>query len=221
MDNSLLIRRHEQESKTQRLELKDDFKEVVERMITFFYTFDYDDSMAGDSAVEDGSARPRDHMQMNAYVYALADKYQVANLKSLALEKFKAGADVTAAAGMISAAKTVFKHFRLPEKDVELKQSMLNLWLLALPDLIAEMDVLSLTTLVAEIPELAAMVFAALSVSMVDQVGGRLQHCPTCGSMGLYTRTEIAKGTTRCSKDCCRTARNGCAWRLVAIPTKD
>ena len=79
-----------EEAGSGRVELKEDRVEAVERMITYFYTFDYEDSVRIRPLPEIEDPKPATTAEINAHVYAVADKYDVPALKSLALEKFRA-----------------------------------------------------------------------------------------------------------------------------------
>lgn len=171
------------------MELVGDFKEVIERMITFFYTFDYDDTVAADPELSADSGRPQDHMQLNAFVYATAEKYQVENLKALALEKFKNRADFTNSAQLASTAKVVFQGISLREKDLRLKEAMVSLWILGAPELDDNMGQEKLTEILADVPELAAIVFSMLAKGVKG--GKLLRRCPECRCRYDYKRTEV------------------------------
>lgn len=125
-----------QEGKTNRVELKEDLVEVVEKMIEFFYTFNYNDKMPESS---DGSkplktnGRPVIQSQMNAHVYALAEKYQIEELKALALEKFRE-TNPSSRALVLGATWTVYKDIELPNDDRALKDAVTEMWIVGSPD---------------------------------------------------------------------------------------
>jgi hypothetical protein len=102
------------ESKKSRAELKEHLKEVVECMITFFYTFDFDDIKA-DPKPKIKSGRPACEIQMNAHVYAIADKYQIDELKDLALEKFKTPVNLDNGMALLGATWTMYKNIKIPD----------------------------------------------------------------------------------------------------------
>ena len=76
------------ESSTLVLRLEHDDAATVERVLTFFYTGEYDQ---GKPDVTSGGARPHvDAMLMaNTLVYSIADKYDIPRLKDLAKHKFE------------------------------------------------------------------------------------------------------------------------------------
>ena len=64
-----------QEAGARKVELKEDLLMAVEQMITFFYTCDYDDSVAArDPSPSSGDPTSDCSLQMNAWVYATAEK---------------------------------------------------------------------------------------------------------------------------------------------------
>ena len=74
-----------QEGSSRRIELEEDNPLAVARMITYFYTFDYDDSL---TSVEANTNKVYNELDMNAWVYVTADKYDVPELRTMALRKF-------------------------------------------------------------------------------------------------------------------------------------
>ena len=76
------------ETSTANLILKDDDPATVERMLTFFYTGNYDD---GTPALTAANAEPDvgPILLANTLAYALADKYDIGLLKKLANAKFR------------------------------------------------------------------------------------------------------------------------------------
>jgi len=89
------------EAAAQTVELKDDKLRAVELMIDYFYKIDYDDTVGMNYDDSVGSTAKREpqgdgamtnSMELNAWVYALADKYEVLGLRTLALSKFKKSA---------------------------------------------------------------------------------------------------------------------------------
>lgn len=72
-----------QESSTHILDLVDDELDAVERLLHHAYNFEYDDTPAEGSKFADA-------LEINAVVYALADKYECADLGAIAAKKFSA-----------------------------------------------------------------------------------------------------------------------------------
>lgn len=116
------------------MELKEDLKEVVECMVAFFYTFDYDDSIKADPKPHIKSGRPACDIQMNAHVYAIAEKYQIDELKVLALEKFRTRVKLDNAFAILGGTWTVYKDIKIPMDDNALHNALIDIWLLGAPD---------------------------------------------------------------------------------------
>jgi hypothetical protein len=169
---------HSQEGKTNRIELKEDPVEAVEKMISFFYTFDYDDTVTMEDPPLLQSGRPANHMQMNAWVFSIADKYEVVHLKALALEKFKSHADVTDAQQMLGAAWTVFNDMRLPDTEQELCAAVYDMWLLGGADLASNVGCEAMTTYMGLLPDFMGAVFMRLMGGLKD--GIVRQVCKKC-----------------------------------------
>jgi len=70
-----------QEKKTNTITLKEDIPDVVRAMLQFLYTFDYDDGIKFADSMEP--------LSFNTHVYAIADKYDIHELKELAKDKFE------------------------------------------------------------------------------------------------------------------------------------
>jgi hypothetical protein len=68
------------ESQQRRIDLKEDDPSMVELMVRFFYTFDYDYPLAR----ADVSA-----LALHIRVYIIADRYEVLHLKSVAFKNFR------------------------------------------------------------------------------------------------------------------------------------
>ena len=76
------------ETSTSNLVLEDDDPATVERMVTFFYTGNYDDGNAAITATDaESSVGPV--LMANTLVYAIAEKYDIGRLKRLANAKFR------------------------------------------------------------------------------------------------------------------------------------
>ena len=94
--------------------------EAVTRMIDFFYTFDYDDKLtAGECKSNPLSRQISGPQQLNAWVYTLADKYGIPDLKDRSLEKFKnaAAANAFMPHEMTGVIWVVYKQLPLLETD--------------------------------------------------------------------------------------------------------
>lgn len=95
---------------------------------------DLEKAVATPAAPVDTNARePSFPIQLHAWVYAVADKYDVPGLKELAFQKFKQ-AGISALgnkAQLLAAASTLYNHIMLPEKDVALLDVLMDMWVLA------------------------------------------------------------------------------------------
>ncbi|KAK4615961.1 hypothetical protein CLAFUW4_10097 [Fulvia fulva] len=103
------------------IELKDGQPEAVDRMIQYFYDFDYDGDLGNDSIAERKPYQKKavDNVQLHAHVYEIAHKYEIPELKTLALTKFKQASAPVLTNGnqMLGAAYTVYKCIELPDHD--------------------------------------------------------------------------------------------------------
>ena len=110
------------EAKSREVELHEDQLKAVECMVEFFYTGDYCHEHKDDSIF-------RCSEELNAYVYATAEKYEVPLLKELALEKFKEAAESGGKQDMLIATKAVYEDILLPDHDRKLREATLGLWM--------------------------------------------------------------------------------------------
>ncbi|KAK5121590.1 hypothetical protein LTR85_004762 [Meristemomyces frigidus] len=69
------------ESESRIIEVHEDDAEAVELMIGYFYAFDYSDEPKPEAKLKNSTL-------VNAVVYAIADKYEITDLKPLAMKKF-------------------------------------------------------------------------------------------------------------------------------------
>lgn len=128
-------------------------------MITFFYTWDYDDTMSSEVKSEPDSKEPSSDLQLNAWMYAIAEKYEVPDLETMSLQKFKNAAarvltnvDVPA---LLDAVRTLYKYISLPESDTKLRDILLDTWVLASNELKTAQARPLIVSLFSELPEFA------------------------------------------------------------------
>lgn len=116
------------EGKERKIDLQEDDPDDVRRMIEFFYTSNYDDG-SEDSDVESEQFP----INIDAKMYALADKYDVPVMQALALEKFESALIEchTNRAAMISATETLTRDVELPDTDTKLHDLLVDGWLIA------------------------------------------------------------------------------------------
>lgn len=77
------------EGAEQKIDLKEDQPGMVERMVYYFYNFDYNCNL---SAGGDDSQKPPSialQLKTHVHMFCIADKYDVPGLKALTIEKFK------------------------------------------------------------------------------------------------------------------------------------
>lgn len=142
------------------MELKEDFAEVVEKTIQFFYLFDYDDVTPNHGPRPTGQRwRPIYKLEMHALVYAMADKYDVPNLKALALEKFRVFKDVFNADAMIGAVWTLENQVQLPDGEQELHKAILEMWFVGGKELVNNIGEDRLKECMADIPDFMSSMF--------------------------------------------------------------
>lgn len=124
------------EASQQRIELSEDLPEAVKCMIEYFYKLDYDASEGlpelGDQMTDDSPPyieEPQFEMQRHAYIYAVAEKYEVPGLKTVALEKFKEQAarhGDWCVVRLLWAARTIYLDILLPDDDKELRRILVD-----------------------------------------------------------------------------------------------
>ena len=171
-------------------------------MISFFYTFDYDDNITVESPPNIKSERPESTIQMNAHVYALADKYQVDDLKALAVEKLKTSVDLTSRHQMLAAAWTVGKVLKLPPGDQTLQQMLSRMWLLGSPEWIDAADADGMTVIAAfcdEMPEFTASLLGTFATAAKN---GTVRYtCSACKRQETIPMSKFLTTAYRC-KNC-------------------
>jgi len=190
------------EASSQMVELHNDQLAVAERMISFFYTCDYDDGIEATTPVPKSRDRqPRSKLQMNAWVYAIAEKYEVASLETLAVEKF---AKATAEAAhifsvLMPATYTVYKLLQLPATDRTLKNTLVAMWMLGGNEVMPKKEE-ALHSFAAVVPEFMGDLTKAL---LNGGKGSVRQQCKQCGLVHEAAPGAVTLGAFRC-------ARNGC-----------
>lgn len=132
----------------------------------FFYTFDYDDSVNAEPLPGIKSGRPAMQSQMNAHIYALAEKYQVDDLKALAIEKIKKTADVSSRIQMLALAYTTWTVIELPPNDTILHQVVKDMWLMGAADWLDIEHTDSLDSFFKHMPGFMTEMFLKLSSGM-------------------------------------------------------
>lgn len=107
------------ESQKRRIDLKEDDPSMVELMVRFFYTFDYDYI----------SAQPDvPLLSLHIRVFIIADRYEVLKLKSIALGRFKSDLFARCKDGefMVRATRAVEEHMPLPICNTTLRDLVIK-----------------------------------------------------------------------------------------------
>lgn len=186
------------EASAQKVELKDDLPEAVERMIHFFCTWDYDDNISVDSVPNIADPKPVTALQMNAYIFAVAEKYEIPTLKALALEKFKKAAanlQGNIESQLQRATYTVFNHILLPESEEILKTTIVSLWVVGGEALTRQMPAASVQELFNDVPTFGFRLSMRLMAGRSHQLSQCCKHCKRGQS---YARKTIATVVFRC-----------------------
>ena len=163
--------------------------EVIENMITYFYTFDYDDAanLASQGQHRD-KRKPLCSLEMNAWMYAIAEKYEVPCLKALALEKFKAHANVTDKQSMFCAAQTIYDDIPLPVTDQVLHRLIEDMWLLGGRELMENMREMGVLCAVQNLDVFATNILGKYMGGSTTTVK---QFCKSCNRYEVFKREEV------------------------------
>ena len=116
-----------------KIELKEDLTSMVDRMVYYFYNFDYYNGIDSTKPTE---AKPWPALSVHIQMYSIADKYDVPGLRKLALEKFKAlisRPDVIRAdfSRILKNATYAINKLQLPESNTALRDLLVDAWLLS------------------------------------------------------------------------------------------
>ena len=203
------------EAGTRQVELKEDRLDMVERMVKYFYTCDYDDAVTSPEPLPpEDDPTPVCSLQVNAYMYALGEKYEVRDLKKLAVsrprssqahtsqvakctqfEKFKADCkdeDVwTSATMMRRACYTIYHHVQLPECDQDLQIIHIDQWLLGGSTLFNTDARKRLRSLMKELPDFGADLAYRF---MIGNSGDITLWCLSCEALNECAREGITEG---------------------------
>jgi hypothetical protein len=181
-----------------KIELKEDLTSMVDRMVYYFYNFDYYNGSHSTKMVE---TKPWPALFVHIQMYSIADKYDVPGLRTLALEKFKtftSGPAVTC--GILTNATHAINKLELPESDTALRNNLVDAWLLGdfARTFIVEQPT-SFATLMASAPW--------LSLGLHTRTLPRLQYshivkqarCDNCKTPAFFTQ---GAGFVSCKKCC-------------------
>lgn len=106
--------------------LQDDAPEAIDKMINYFYHFDYDVSVPKDSEV--------DPVLLHSMIYAVADKYGVPDLKTAAKVKF---GRTQAASRPLALRGIIHIYDSTPETDYGLRDLCLLKYVMSMPSFAA------------------------------------------------------------------------------------
>jgi len=194
------------EAKKRKLTLEEDYLEAVERMIAFFYVWDHEDMILGVAPEEIAALslddpRPVTRLQINAYMCSIADKYEVPDLKDLALQKFKkAACDIHGTENALPVVQraicTVFHHAQLSEQDFDQMSSVLGtLWTLGGQVLTETLSGRGMVDFIASVPEFEAFIIDAL---MSDSYEDIIEYCADCSHKHFVDRKLVTRRKFRC-----------------------
>lgn len=136
-----------QESKKREIELKEDNPHAVKLMIDYFYGFDYEDS-------HDTITAFSNILELNAAVYVVADKYQVPDLKKLAVKHFAKAAPDSALRRESPKEAIKLAFTGTPATDRALRDLVLEYWMV-FAKILTE-DSATTSSIAQEVPEFAA-----------------------------------------------------------------
>jgi hypothetical protein len=164
------------ETQQRKIDLEEDDLSMVELLVKFSYTFDYDNTPTNTEMSPIG---------LHARVYTIADKYEVLALKSIAVARFKQVlidcfdyAEV-----MVEATRDLAEFLPPPTCDTTLHDLVVEAWILGGKDLfrdIGEEEVLSLFTEITW-----------LSAAFATRMLAKTKASPICGHCNdLITQAE-------------------------------
>jgi hypothetical protein len=181
------------ETQERKIDLKDDDPSLVEMMIKYFYTFTYDETPP---RAETSS------LGLHARIYTIADKYEVLDLKAIALENFEHAVSSSCKNGkvMVEGARALTECNPPPTCDTTLHDLMIEAWLHGGEELFADVGEAELDSFLTEVPWLAAAFATRLFKGFmseplqVDCIGGY-----GCRGEGTDSQTVMSGVHLRCS----------------------
>jgi hypothetical protein len=143
------------ETQQRRIDLKEDDPSMVEHMVKFFYTFDYDNTPEESETSQIG---------LHARIYTIADKYEVLILKGIALAKFKSCLSASYKDGkvMVEGTHALTEARPLPTCDTTMHDIMIEAWLHGGEQLLADIGEAEVSSLFTE----ATWLSVALAIRM-------------------------------------------------------
>jgi hypothetical protein len=223
---------------TRKIELKEDQAGMVERMVHFFYNFDYDDHdkiQSTDRAEKQplpprrwgslmpqtvstpfkaplpGKAPPRfkappkiqSSLPVHVQMYCIADKYDISDLRTLALEKFKKASVVPKGSWSVLAQATYeINKAKLPESDTSLRDAMVNAWLLSgCATEIVKSHPKGFASLMSAAPWLSIAIHSRTLQSLKYSHAAKQASCAKCKTPAFFTQGEGIVKCKRCKSD--------------------
>lgn len=183
------------ESAACKIELHDDPPEVVDRMLRYFYNFDYE-------AKEDYSSyMTRYTAPIHVQMYCIADKYEVPGLRMLALEKFKSVTSVLCQQWYVLAQAThAVNEAQLPESDTSLRDILVDAWLLSgCAPLAVKYFPTTFTKLMSDAPWLSFALHSRTLGSLVYIP--KQATCAVCKTATSFTRYDRPLKCKQCNND--------------------
>lgn len=179
-----------------KIELQEDLSPMVERMVYYFYNFDYYD---GSDSTKTTETRPWPGLFVHIQMYSIADKYDVPGLRALAIEKFKAfttGPDVTS--GILTNATHAINKLQLPETDTLLRDLLVDAWLVSgFAAAFITKQPTSFATLMASAPWLSLGLHSRTLPPLKYSHVVKQASCDKCQTPAIFTQ---GLGFVRCKK---------------------
>lgn len=143
---------------------------MVELMVKFFYTFDY--------AMPDKSEAS--HLDLHTRVYTIADRYEVLDLKAMAMQRFRKGLRCKNGQAMIQAARVLEEIMPLPICDTTLHDLVIRGLDWGGEALFADIGETGVSSLFKEISWLsAALATRVVSILRTESLCGHLTNGST------------------------------------------
>ncbi|WPB08025.1 uncharacterized protein RHO25_012689 [Cercospora beticola] len=212
------------EGQERRAVLREDDPLALEKMVEYFYRFDYSDDVSGvdqdhqspPSVVSSGTivdviaaSITELPIQLHAQVYAIADKYEAPDVKKAAQDKFRAelakNMDSTKVMGAAIAA--VYLETELPESDRGLKDLLATAWVVPGNRRITELHVDCLKYVLTAAPDFLFDVQKLLLRSFPSCTRHPKFRCPSCKKLSVvyYSSVEELWRSTPISCNACHT----------------
>lgn len=184
------------EGAARKIELKEDLTSMVDRMVYYFYNFDY---YNGSDSSKPFEAKPWPALSVHIQMYSIAYKYDVPGLRTLALEKFKAfisGPEVTC--GILTNATHALNKLQLPESDTALRDLLVKAWLLGgFAKTFITQQPKSFATLMASAPWLSLGLHSHALPTLKFSHVVKQARCDKCMTPAFFTQGE---GFVKCKK---------------------